>query len=66
MKCTKKTKDTEEQEPLDWRVVHFYKKLSRNIKDNGQDIMDLMDELEEMRKKIERLERRIEKLEAAK
>ena len=66
MKCTKKTEDTEEQEPLDWRIVHFYKELSRNIKDNDLDIMSLRNEMDEMQKKIERLERRIEKLEAAK
>lgn len=64
MKCENKTENIEEQEPLDWRIVHFYKELSRNIKDNDLDIMSLMNEMDEMQKKIERLERRIEKLEA--
>lgn len=64
MKREKETKDTEKE--LDWRIVHFYKELSRNIKHNDLDIMSLMNEMDEMQKKIERLERRIEKLEAAK
>ena len=60
MKCTKKTEDTEEQKPLDWRVGHLYKELDIRISRNNKDIMFLINE---MQKKIERLERRIEKLE---
>ena len=62
MKCEKKTEGTQEQEPLDWRIVHFYKELSRNIKDNDLDIMSLMNEMDEMQKKIERLEETVKNI----
>lgn len=64
MKCENRKEEKEKE--LDWRIVHFYKELSRNIKDNDLDIMSLMNEMDEMQKKIERLERRIEKLEEQK